>query len=69
MLTEISFINMIYVLDKRARSGKNYGFRQTIWAEIVDEIEFLNEVLAYIGKEDPNLIYDASEAVEKARAK
>ena len=69
MLTEISFINMIRVLDKRAQAGKNYGFRQTIWAEIVDEIEFLNEVLAYIGKEDPNLIYDASEAVEKARAK
>jgi hypothetical protein len=60
---------MIHVLDKRAKAGKNYGFRQTIWAEIVDEIEFLNEVLAYIGKEDPNLIYDASEAVEKARTK
>jgi hypothetical protein len=69
MLTEPSFINMIHVLDKRAKGGKNYGFRQTIWAEIADELEFLNEVLTYIGKEDPNLIYDASEAVEKARAK
>jgi hypothetical protein len=69
MLTEPTFINMIRVLDKRASEGRNYGFRQTMWAEIVDELEFLNDVLAYIGQEDPAIIYDASEAIEKARSK
>ena len=69
MLTEPSFIQKLRGLDKRAQDGKSYGFQQGIWAEIVDELEFLNEVLAYIGKEDPSIIYDASEAIEKARAK
>jgi hypothetical protein len=69
MLTEPSFINMVRVLDQRAKGGKNYGFRQTIWAEIADELEFLNDVLAYINEEVPGIVYDASEAIEKARAK
>ena len=67
MLTEPSFINMIHVLDKRARSGKNYGFRQTIWAEIVEELEYLNDIAAYIEHTYPGTLEEAETAYMKAQ--
>lgn len=69
MLTEPSFIQKLRGLDKRAQDGKSYGFQQGIWAEIVDELEFLNDVLAYIDSEYQGLAHEAAEVIEKARAK
>jgi hypothetical protein len=69
MLTEPSFVKLLQSLDKRANGNKSYGFRQDLWAEIVDELEFLNDVLLYINTTEPGLVDEAAEAVQKAREK
>lgn len=67
MLTEPSFVKFLQSLDRRAKDKKSYGFRQDLWAEVVDELQFLNDVLLYINATMPGLVDEAAEAIQKSR--
>ena len=69
MYTDESFMALLQSLDRRAQENKSYGFRQNLWSEIIDELEFLNDVIRYIDETAPGIADEAAEAVQKAREK
>jgi len=69
MYTDESFMALLQSLDRRAQENKSYGFRQNLWSEIIDELEFLNDVIRYIDETVPGIADEAAEAVQKAREK